>query len=296
MNYSSTNSQLAIINILNSMYNNNVRQTDLLIESINNLENTNEKIRELLVLLSNGQYERTFRRNLGRDRGVHNRNSRHMGNNGHNAYYYADVVYDFTTPLLTGRNGENRVNNLLETFFQPVEVYPTSSQIEAATRRVRYCDIVNPIHTSCPISMEEFRDNDMVTVLRPCGHIFHTDNIMNWFRTNCRCPVCRTDIREYSSNASSQYTSNNGTGRTTDASNNSMGVNSDNNTRSPLLNSLYDLISEFSDISGNIILPGTNSNSNTNTNANITSTLFNLDNNTASGLLRDLLNRSRNSR
>jgi hypothetical protein len=28
---------------------------------------------------------------------------------------------------------------------------------------------------------------------------------MNWFRTNCRCPVCRYDIRDYNSNASTEF-------------------------------------------------------------------------------------------
>jgi hypothetical protein len=45
--------------------------------------------------------------------------------------------------------------------------------------------------------MDDFNDNDMVTVIRHCGHTFHTENIMNWFRSNSRCPVCRYDIRDY---------------------------------------------------------------------------------------------------
>jgi len=28
---------------------------------------------------------------------------------------------------------------------------------------------------------------------------------MSWFRSNCRCPVCRYDIREYNSNASTEF-------------------------------------------------------------------------------------------
>jgi hypothetical protein len=100
----------------------------------------------------------------------------------------------------------SRPRNLATTFgsfFDPVVIYPNQSQIELATRNVRYCDIVTPINLSCPISLENFNDTDMVTVIRFCGHIFNTDPLNRWFTTNCRCPVCRYDIRNYNSNSSS---------------------------------------------------------------------------------------------
>ena len=103
------------------------------------------------------------------------------------------------------------ITQLLQSFLQPIEVRPTPAQIEAATRRVCYCDIVSPQNTSCPISMEEFSDNDTVTVIRYCSHIFNTEQITNWFTTNCRCPVCRYDIREYNSDVTSEFYRNSST-------------------------------------------------------------------------------------
>ena len=76
--------------------------------------------------------------------------------------------------------------------------------------------------------MDDFNDNDMVTVIRHCGHIFHTEHLMNWFRSNCRCPVCRYDIRDYN-NTSSEYFNSPGT--TIDSSNNNLEGNATNNTR-----------------------------------------------------------------
>jgi len=98
-----------------------------------------------------------------------------------------------------------RTSNLASTignFLDPIVIYPTQTQIELATRNVRYCDIVTPLNLSCPISLETFNDNDMVTVIRFCGHIFSTASLNTWFTTNCRCPVCRYDIRNYNSNNS----------------------------------------------------------------------------------------------
>ena len=40
----------------------------------------------------------------------------------------------------------------------------------------------------------------MVSVIRQCNHIFKTEELNTWFRSNCRCPVCRYDIRNYNTN------------------------------------------------------------------------------------------------
>lgn len=96
---------------------------------------------------------------------------------------------------------------IFETFFQPVNISPTSTQIENAVRQVRYGDILRPINNSCPISLETFNDNSVVSMIRHCGHIFNTDELSNWFNTNYRCPVCRYDIRSYNSNHSSNQSS-----------------------------------------------------------------------------------------
>jgi hypothetical protein len=77
----------------------------------------------------------------------------------------------------------------------------TQTQIEAATRIVRYSDILNPNNTTCPISLTSFNDSDYVTIIRHCGHIFNTTEFNTWFRSNCRCPICRYDIRNYNTNA-----------------------------------------------------------------------------------------------
>jgi hypothetical protein len=100
----------------------------------------------------------------------------------------------------------NRASSFINSFLEPVEIYPTESQIEAATRIVRFSDIITPNNNSCPISLEPFRDEDYVSIIRYCNHIFHTNHLNTWFRSNCRCPVCRYDIREYNSRIAAQHT------------------------------------------------------------------------------------------
>lgn len=276
-----SNEQILLINILNTMYNENLRQIDNLSETLNNLNNSNTQIRNLLIQLLNNQNSSNSRRT---ERQYRENNNRNNNNRLHlnNRPYIVDYIAQYTFP--TGRSNNQDINtlfnNMYNNFMQPVEVFPTQSQIESATRRVRYCDISRPTNTQCPISMDEFNDNDMVTVIRPCGHIFHTEHLMNWFRTNCRCPVCRYDIRDYNSNASTeffnnsnQYVNNNPqpeTNEVIDSSNNnvernSTNVNSSNisNLGTNLLNSISndtyinDLLNliNLTDISGNYMNP-----------------------------------------
>ena len=54
-------------------------------------------------------------------------------------------------------------------------------------------------YESCTICRERFQSNSIVRKLQ-CGHIFHIGCIDTWFENNIRCPVCRSDLRDYQSN------------------------------------------------------------------------------------------------
>ena len=279
--YNITNDQSLLINILNTMYNNNLRQINNLVDMLNNLHNSNDEIRNLLIQILTLN-----------DNNINNtRNSRRYNDNRRNRYYsYRDNNQRiYTTPYLidatfntidnisnpsfinTDRR-DNMITQLLQNFLQPVNVYPSQTQIETATRRVRYNDIVSPRNTSCPISMEEFNDNDYVTVIRHCGHIFLPDHLNNWFRNNCRCPVCRYDIRDYNSNASTEFfnslrdsNNNNSNSNNSNSNNNSNENNYSNNINTDLtrntINSLFDNLN-FNDISTLLDLSGNTNNNN----------------------------------
>lgn len=270
-NYRISNEQLMLINILNTMYNDNLRQITNITEMLHNLNENNNQIRNLLIQLLNNQQNSARRSTTSerRFRGNNDRNSNRVYIN--NTPYIIDAFAEYTIPsnlLSSQRNGQTDstalLNNFFNSFMQPVDVYPTQSQIESATRRVQYCNIARPINTQCPISMDEFNDTDMVTVIRHCGHIFHTEHLMNWFRSNCRCPVCRYDIREFNSNASTEFFSNNSqtirsnpiaihsSNEYYDSSNNGVERQSGNNNfRSDEFNNVN--ISNFTDVSGNYI-------------------------------------------
>ena len=93
--------------------------------------------------------------------------------------------------------GRNTTTFPLSNFFDNVRVYPTSDQIESATRIIPYSTIESPISSNCPISLAPFSNEEIVSQIIHCGHIFNTVHLIMWFRDNTQCPVCRYDIREY---------------------------------------------------------------------------------------------------
>ena len=193
------NSQARMINMLNIMYNDNIRQ-------ISSLNETNSKIRETYIQFSTpnvatplpneelrpatpiGTGTATRRAPETRAR------TRTRTGDDHILRRYSNLLNDFFEP-----------SNLLNDFFEPINVFPTEEQINTAVRRVRYNDIISPTNTSCPISLEPFENNDRVSIINHCQHIFKTIHLNRWLRTNHRCPVCRYDIRTYQEQPTQPY-------------------------------------------------------------------------------------------
>jgi hypothetical protein len=82
-------------------------------------------------------------------------------------------------------------------FLSPVLVRPTETQIAAATRRVRYSSVANPLNTACPITQTEFLSTDNVVEILHCHHVFSESAFDQWFQQNVQCPLCRYDIRNH---------------------------------------------------------------------------------------------------
>lgn len=151
------------------------------INNINNINNTNYN-----------HYSRNIR----------NRNQNRRPTSSHNHVNYTQPLRNSVpVPIINANtNYTNRhdVNNQVDNMFSfltDVPVFPSTQQILRATRLIRFDTIHNPLNESCPISLERFSEEDVVTQILFCGHIFNTEQLDNWFSGNVRCPVCRYDIR-----------------------------------------------------------------------------------------------------
>ena len=239
MNPTSLNNN--IIDILKWMYEDNINLIESHMASIDNIRQSNTNIRNILVRLLDNQ--RNTRANTSTNTST---NTRTRLNSTRNQSERTIEYYPFTTFT------EENISSLLNTFLHPVEVYPTPTQIVRATRRVFFSDILNPVNRSCPISLEPFNDRDQVTLIRFCGHVFNSEQLSIWFRSNCRCPVCRYDIRNYSAPEQSETqepTPSSGNANevvaSVDASNNSYVQNQGENLQNNIANAFtryFDII------------------------------------------------------
>jgi hypothetical protein len=238
----------ATLQLLQTMYNNNVRQIDQLIRNNGELQRS---ITDLIRssnpnhTANNSRSRRQFNNNTPTHINTHtpthiNRQntprpatphatpraatSRTPTNTANNRVYLNNVPYIISdvqrvtiparllneglnvsdtittasaTATTTATATSTATQQYLNSFFEPVNVYPTQRQINAATRTVQYGDIVRPTNQSCPITLDMFNETDEVTIIRHCSHIFSTTGINYWFRTSCKCPICRYDIRNY---------------------------------------------------------------------------------------------------
>ena len=192
-----TSDELYTVNLLNNMYNNNNRIIDGLV-------NSNNELRVLIQRILQQSMQNNSRASTGQSR---NQRARQRENNNVNSLFEPSLNMD--TPLIIDYIQPGQFTRFLERFLDPVQIYPTQEQIENATSIIRYGDIETPLNNSCPISLEPFNENDSVSIIRYCGHIFKTEQLQAWFQTNVRCPVCRYDIRRYvqpsASSSSSSY-------------------------------------------------------------------------------------------
>jgi len=105
------------------------------------------------------------------------------------------------------RSNSLRNNNLFMSFVsaipmnQNVPELPPLTRQEIARSTITYGYVENggdATNNLCPISLEPFQEGDVVCEIRGCRHKFKRPPLMNWFRRNSRCPVCRFELRNYS--------------------------------------------------------------------------------------------------
>ena len=89
------------------------------------------------------------------------------------------------------------LNNETESFNDPVIVRPSAQTIGLATNNTIFGDITNPPNETCPITQSDFNPESIVTQIHYCGHVFCRDELAQWFNLSVRCPVCRYDIRNF---------------------------------------------------------------------------------------------------
>ncbi len=175
--------------------NNNIQRRILINNYLNLVDENNSNITNLINIMNNQEnaLRRLIFENDTRPRtSLVNNYMPLRTNNNLNLSNFNRTRERYTESL-------SNLDNLLDSFLEPITVVPTREQIERATRQLIYSDIEEPslYNTTCPIALRRFESDDEVTVIRYCNHIFCRDDLESWFRNNTRCPLCRYDIRTY---------------------------------------------------------------------------------------------------
>ena len=134
-----------------------------------------------------------------------------------------------------------------QNLFQNVIIRPTAEQINNATETFSYTTELDLINHSCPITLEEFQEQQIIRRIKQCGHCFGEESIQSWFQNNVRCPVCRLDIRDVSGNS---INANNNHFEDASGNINDSSIDSNENIPSPrpLINTLSDISTSSSSI------------------------------------------------
>jgi hypothetical protein len=203
-------SQTFLLNNMMTMFQSN----NNLISSLNNSSNTsnnyawvissllitNSRITDTVVDSFSGRQEREREREIERNMFEPTTTTIPNPNHSPNLFYFTDMPHRENNIFNNNHNNHQETQDarfvrLFNSFLEPIEIHPTPAQIEDATRIIRFGDIINPLNDSCPISLNRFNENDFVSIIRHCNHIFNTSELNSWFLGSCKCPVCRYDIR-----------------------------------------------------------------------------------------------------
>jgi len=226
------------------MYNSTLRQIDALYDNLNEIKHNID-----------------FITGVGRDEFVNevynnenNNNITHHNTVNENQRPNISRISNFTNlhveqPSLSIPNNVNQMVDLILNY-----IIPTSVEISQATRVVRYNEIENPINDRCPISHELFDDNDDVTQIIFCGHIFTSQEINTWFQRNSHCPVCRHNILSNIENTSNSN-SENGVAASGNAVASATDTDTNANTNTNNFPSINEILNRYGhDISSNYVL------------------------------------------
>jgi len=254
--------QRLILDTYLGMYNSTLRQIDALYDNLNEIKHNIDYITGLGTEESeNNEVNYEPNNNIGSNvdniDNIDNHDSQRS-----NINRISNYTNNINLP--SQENSLNDVINLLFNYISPNSLIPTAEEISQSTRIIRYSEIENPINDRCAISHELFEENDMVTQIVFCNHIFRSEEINTWFQRNSHCPVCRHNIitSNFNTNINVVNNSNNISSSSSSSSNPENGVatggnatsqtNNNNNNNIPSINEI--LTNYGYDSSSNLLL------------------------------------------
>ena len=90
---------------------------------------------------------------------------------------------------------EDPLDRIMRESLDNLPSYYVKTNVEIKVESSKYNAIINiNKDTCCTICLCDFEEEDIVSKLVNCRHIFHTDCIKEWGYYKTTCPTCRTNI------------------------------------------------------------------------------------------------------
>lgn len=103
-------------------------------------------------------------------------------------------------PLTDLRGGHSHQTNIRDLLRQTLvsDKNPIKQVLSVeGEKSIKYINFDSQIHTdiTCPITMKEFKDGDVIAQL-PCNHTFDKTAILKWLKEEkAECPICRAKLK-----------------------------------------------------------------------------------------------------
>ena len=144
-----------------------------------------------------------------------NRNNNYRNNRTYTRpFRFRNIDFVTTPPRRTNTRYRRRNNDLIQTILNNSLLTATTNPRPATIRDIsrnttifNWTDISSTTdQTVCPITQENFTNNDTIMRINHCGHIF-IQEALNTYLTefDYRCPVCRHSIRSNLTNPSHNW-------------------------------------------------------------------------------------------
>jgi len=208
--------EFLILNQYLSNVNRSLRLLENTNELINNVINNNSSINNNSTMNNNNNTRRynTYRYSRPDNYNIHRRynqeNSRlnryvepntDIDNNTTNPQTYV-LRFDTLIPSLS--NIINNMNDNSSNNDYSYNIYNFTINDENMNEKLNDYDILdiekfelieNPINDICPITRERFHNEQNVSMICCCKHIFNKSSLNIWIRNNNTCPSCRVNIK-----------------------------------------------------------------------------------------------------
>ena len=161
----------------------------------NNMNNMNDFPNIIIRRITTNNGSPNFSDNMGNQEFFSNFFNPGINNNNPSGFRRIVIPMSFIGNNMGGQ--QNDLNELIERMLHYSRENPTDQAILSELPETRIDDIkkLDKDKQNCVICMEDFKNGDKITNL-PCLHMFHTNCIQSWLKTQNTCPICKFKLTQ----------------------------------------------------------------------------------------------------